>query len=809
MGSKRKRKKGFCFKVKLAIVFFILPLLVGAAAGGYFALMKGVPSVEELKHYGDIPSTKVYADDDTLLGEIRAEKGIFVPLKKMPPHLINAVIAVEDSSFWRHGGIDYLAILRAAVKDVIHRRLKEGGSTITQQLAKMTFLTPEKTIQRKLREVALATKIERSLTKEEILELYLNRAYFGHGAYGVEMASRTYFGKPVEEITLPEAALVAGLLKAPSQYSPFIRMKKAKERQALVISRMAEEGFIPEKERQEAVEAAVHISSRENGDAANNYFIDYIRKYIEGKHGADAVYKDGLKVYTTLDRKAQLNAQQALKQGLRALDKRRGWRGPVDHREPVKETAANKKPGERGIAKFMLGLVNKKGGTDGKKRGGALTSTLKEGDIVQGTVTDVKTTAASVLVKDAAGTLQTADAQWAQIALAGAKQKTIEGFNLTKILKPGDVIWVGIKSVRGDAVTLTLEQEPEAQGAVVAVDPQTGFIRALVGGYDYTKSEYNRALYAERQAGSAFKPIIYTAALDSGFTPASIVNDEAVTYKWANKEWSPKNYDDDYYGLISMRDALAYSRNTVTVKLLEHIGIEKAINLAKALGITSALPRDFTLALGSLSISPLELVFSYAAFANGGKRMTPAAVKYVTDSKGKVLESNTPVGEEVISPQTAFLITSMLQDVINYGTGAGVKQIGRPAAGKTGTTNDYRDAWFIGYTPGLLAGVWVGFDDMRPLGEKETGARAAAPVWLRFMSATLEGSEIRNFTVPEGIVTCPVDPYTGLRVDGTAKGAVMEYFRENGLPKAKPEKEQLPQPPRGNEGSLPETKGAP
>jgi len=737
-------------RFKLIFFFFILPVFAGIAAGGYISLARGVPSVEELKDYKAQPGTKVYADDETPIGEIKLEKGIFAALDKIPPALINAALAVEDSHFWSHSGIDYLAIMRAALKDILYRELKEGGSTITQQLAKITFLTPEKTFTRKLREMVLARKLEKNLEKAEILELYLNRAYFGHGAYGVEMASRVYFGKSVTGLSIPEAAMLAGLLKAPAAYSPYTNLRKAKERQAHVLERMEEEGYITRKEKDDALQSPISLRSTSRETAVYSYFIEEVRKYLEGKYSPDAIYKEGLRVFTTLDGKAQLYAQQALDEGLRALDKRRGFRGPKDHRELKDERPA---PAEN-------------------------TVTLNIGEILEGLVLSVSKKEAVIRIRDTAGRLGLEDASWASAVYDGKKTNTIKDFNLTKVLKPGDVVLVRVKSVKGATVRLELEQEPEVQGALVAIDHSTGYIRALVGGRDYLKSEYNRAVYSRRQVGSAFKPVVYATALDNGFHPSSIVPDEAVTFKWTEEgredEWSPRNYDGEYFGSLTLREALAYSRNAVTAQLINAVGVGKVIGLARALGIESSIPYDMTISLGSLSVSPLELTTCYAGMANGGKRMKPVMVKYISDSKGRVMESAEPEGVEAMSPQTAFLITSMMRDVVNYGTGQRAKALGRPVAGKTGTTNEFWDAWFLGFTPELTAGVWVGFDDLRPLGDGETGSRAALPIWLRFMQNELAGTEQKDFVMPEGIVIRNVDPETGM----PGEGGLPEYFKE-------------------------------
>lgn len=733
--------------------------IIGISAGGYIALAKGIPSVEELKNYKAVPGTKVYADDDTLIGELKIEKGIFVSLDRMPEHLVNAVIAVEDSRFWRHKGIDYLAILRAALKDVLHVGLREGGSTITQQLAKITFLTPEKTVRRKVREAALAVKIEKNLSKKDILELYLNRVYLGHGAYGMEMASRVYFGKSVRSVTLPEAALLVGLIKAPSTYSPYNNLMRAKERQETVLARMEDEGFIKRSEREKALKAPLYLSTIRRGLEANNYFIEFVRKYLEDTYGVDAVYKGGLSVYTALDRRAQVAAARALQEGLRDLDKRRGWRGRIDQREVDVEKELKKNDSTNSLI-------------------------ADTGDIVSGVVLKVGAKEAMIKARGIVGRLSLENARWASTVIDPKTGKTsqIKNFSLEKILKVGDVVKVGFRSVKGSSAELTLEQEPEAEGALVAIDPATGFVKTMVGGYDYSRSEFNRAVYAKRQPGSAFKPVIYASAMDNGFTPASIVNDEPVTYKGGPKgDWSPENYDHKHYGPTRLRDALAYSRNVVTVKLVDAVGVDKVIEFARNIGIESDMPRNLSIALGSISVTPLELAMSYSVFAGGGIKMKPLTIKYITDSRGRILESTDPEGEQVVSPETAFLITSMMEDVVNYGTGWRAKALGRPVAGKTGTTNDYRDAWFVGYVPEMLACVWVGFDDMRPLGNQETGARTASPIWVNFMKSVEIGEQI-DFTQPEGVVSYRIDPGNGLLVrDGTS--GIKDYFKTGTQPR--------------------------
>ena len=748
-------------KLKFIVLLIVLSIILGASAGGYFAIQKGIPGLEELKQYRPVEGTKIYADDDVLVGELKVEKGIFVPINKIPVQMVNAVIAVEDSRFWKHKGIDYIAIGRALLKDIVSIGLKEGGSTITQQLAKVMFLTPEKTLTRKLREAALAIKMERNFDKREILELYLNKIYFGHGAYGVEMASRIYFGKSVQDISLSEVALLAGLIKAPATYSPYNDLTKAKDRQQLVLARMEDEGYIKRTEKENALKRPIFLSSARAGMEANNYFIEYVRKYLEDKYGEESVYRGGLRAYTTLDRNAQSSAAKALRQGLRELDKRKGWRGPLEHRKDidVKSELKNKE------------LINP-----------VITN---PGDISSGLVLTVTEKEALIKTRGIVGRLSLEDAKWASKVIdpKASTGRFLKDFRLTKILKPGDVIKVGIKSIKDRNIQLSLEQEPEVEGAVVAIEPNTGYIRVIIGGYDFAKSEYNRALYARRQPGSAFKPIIYASAIDHGFTPASIIVDEPVAYPGRSEgEWKPENYDHKFYGPTRLREALAYSRNVVTIKLVEKMGVNNVIDFARTLGFQGEMPRDLTISLGSMSVTPMELALCFTVFASDGMKVKPVAIKYITDSKGRVLESNEPEAEEVISPQTAFLITSIMEDVVRYGTGWRAKALGRPVAGKTGTTNDYRDAWFVGYTKDLVATVWVGFDDMRPLGPLETGARAASPIWVSFMKNAVKGDP-QEFSPPEeGIVSCSIDPATGLLSRDEGAG-LKEYFQKGTEPK--------------------------
>jgi penicillin-binding protein 1A len=751
------------------IIVLITAIALGTATGAYFALIRGVPQIEDIKYYVPSNPTQIFADDDTLIGEFRVEKGIYVSLDKIPEYLIRAVIAVEDSRFWYHSGVDYFAIIRALVKDISSGRIKQGASTITQQLAKVVFLSPERTIVRKLREAVLARRLEENLTKEEILELYLNKIYFGHGAYGIEMAARTYFGKSVSDVTLGEAAMLSGLIKAPSRYSPYSNLKRAKERQKTVLNRMLEEGYITAEQAEAAMKQPLYLSSVKYRKYTPNYFLEYVRKYLEDRYGVEMTYKGGLKVYTTLNRQMQIAAVASVKKGLRRLDKRQGFRGPVGHKDLNDEDESGRSASFRKVI-------------------------LKRGDIMTATVVKVRAGYAVVRARGNQGKLLLKDAAWAK-KLIDDKGNVIKRFRklrLTDILKPGDIISVRVKDPDPESPLFALEQEPLVQGALIAIEPSTGFIRAIVGGYDFNKSEFNRAVYARRQAGSAFKPMIFAAAMDHGYTPATLIPDQPLLYESEEfGDWEPENYDEKYHGPTRIREALIHSRNIPTVKLLEEMGVEKAIRFARRLGIRGPFPHNLTLALGSLSTSPIEITSAFAVFANEGVRMKPQAIKYIMDAENDVIENNQPVGERVISAQTAFLATSMLEDVVRHGTGWRARALNRHVAGKTGTTNEYNDAWFIGYTPELACGVWVGFDNVRSLGEEETGSRAAAPIWVAFMKKALaeisafESSSGRDrgepFRIPEHIVTAVIDPLTGLLATNET-GKMVEFFKEGSVP---------------------------
>ena len=743
-------------------VFGVLVLLGTFATGGvllYFS--QDLPSLDSLQNYQPSLVTQVYSSDQQLIGQFFIERRIVTPLADIPKMLTQAVIATEDARFFEHPGLDYIGILRAAWTNVRHGGRKlEGASTITQQLARSLFLSSERSYGRKIRELILAYKMEVVSTKEQILETYLNQIYFGQGAYGVAAAAQTYFGKELGKLTLPEAAFLAGLPKSPSRFSPFVAYDRAKKRQEHVLSRMEEAGFITRAEQEEAAAQPLAFK-RPGGDQLAPYFVEYIRQLLIAKYGETMVYKGGLKVFTTLNLEMQRLAEAAFFAGLRELDKRQGWRGPLRTVDlatipsPVTVVAADDTV------------------TVGDYRDGLVTKVAKDHYLVQ-----VGKTTAKLAFDDMA---------WAKRRLKGpdATKDVVVEPNLRQTLKPGDVIEVAIKKIDRGTVSLQLEQTPLVEGGLIAIDPGKGAIRAMVGGYDFNRSEYNRAVQAHRQPGSAFKPIIYATAINQGMSPASVILDAPVVYEQEqeDKTWKPENYGKKFHGMVSLREALAHSHNLATVRLLEKVGVKNVIDLAQTVGITSPLAADLSLGLGSSSVGLLELTSAYGVFLNQGSRAEPYAVFFVKDNAGKVLEMTEPEAHEVMSKETAYLITNMMEDVIRKGTGQAAKVIDRPIAGKTGTTNEFINAWFIGGTPNLVTGVYVGFDDRRSLGETESGAHAALPIWINFMREALKQVPVVPFTIPDGVTFVKVDPATGLlesEQEGTA--GTVELFAKGSEP---------------------------
>ncbi len=639
------------------IIIASLVVFVGAALAGssmvYYLLLKELPSIAALKDYRPSITTRVYADNYELIDEFFLEDRKVIKYEDIPKIAIQAFVAAEDARFFQHKGFDMQSMSRAFFKNLEAGRIVQGGSTITQQVAKTLYLSPEKSYMRKIKEALLAYKIDTYLTKEEIITLYLNHIYLGHGTYGIEAASQVYFGKSAGDLTLAEAAMLAGLPKAPSNYSPYLHPERAYQRQAYVLNRMQEDGYITEAQKKQALGRALRFRSIKPKDKIAPYFIENVRRYIQEKYGSDVLYKEGLEVYTTLNIPMQKAAREALEQGLRELEEREGY--------------------EKGLV----------------------------------------------------------------------------------------------------------------QGAMLAMDPKTGAVRAMVGGRNFNRSEFNRATQSRRQPGSAFKPLIYTGAFDKGMTPSTVIVDAPIIYPDPSSPdgvWKPKNFDEKFQGPTTLRNGLVHSRNIITIKILQEIGVDYAASYAANMGITSPLTKNLSLALGTSGVTLQELVRAYGVLANEGKRVQPFFIAKIVDRTGHIFEEAQVKAEQVIDPRIAFMTSYVMQDVVESGTGQRVKKLGRPVAGKTGTTDDTRDAWFMGFTPSLVAGVWVGFDQERPLGKQEVGGRAAAPIWLYFAEKALQGMPVEVFPIPEGIVFTKVDPKTGAPAKPATRGAIFECFLEGTTP---------------------------
>ena len=745
----------------------VLSLLTGLFLGGvYFYFTRDLPRISSLKDYRPPIITTVYSDDNRKVAEFFNERRVVVPLSKMPKMLVNAFVAAEDSRFFQHEGIDLFSIVRAFFKNIEAGAIIQGGSTITQQVAKSFFLSPEKSYPRKVREAILAYRIDKAFTKDEILFLYLNQIYLGHGAYGVQAAAENYFGKSAADLNLAECAMLAGLPQAPSRYSPFLHPEKAKQRQIYVLNRMINEGYITNVEATEAINTSLDIKPRRNWYIEEvPYYTEYVRKYVEEKYGRDVLYREGLTIHTAVNIETQKAGQAAIKHGLQALDKRQGYRGPLKHLEP-EQVEAFSQDVQKALEKHPL----------------------EPGSLVQGVVIAVNDSEqkATVRIGSEQGDLRLENMSWARKPDPEVAYYDVKVEKVSDVLRAGDVILVSLKGQQEDTGQrdLSLEQRPVVEGALLCMEAETGYVKAMIGGRDFKVSQFNRAIQSRRQPGSAFKPIIYAAALDKGYTAATIVIDSPIVFEDTENEfiWKPSNYEEKFHGPTLFRTALAQSRNVVTIKILKDIGMDYVIEYARGLGIESKLTRDLSLALGSSGVSLLELVRAYAIFGNQGYRVKPCFITKILDRDGNLLEENQPESEKAIEKSTAYIITNLLQGVVQQGTGWRVKALHRPAAGKTGTTNELHDAWFLGYTPRYVTGVWTGFDEEKPLGLNETGSRAASPIWLELMQTILKDKPVRVFGVPDGVVFAKIDAETGLLAVPESKQTVFECFKEGTVP---------------------------
>lgn len=817
-----------------AILGSILFTLLGGGVLWYFS--RSLPTIITVTDYRPAVVSQVVATHDgsaTVIGEFFKERRYLIPYEKVPEKLVQAVISAEDDQFFTHQGVNLASIIRAAIANFRAGHVVQGGSTITQQVAKSLLLTSERSFVRKAKELILASQIERNLTKQQILYLYLNQIYLGHGAYGVQAAARVYFEKDVSELTIAECAMIAGMPQAPGKYSPHQNPKKAKERQLYVLRRMLENRYISESEHEESSKEKLKV--HENVDVNpkySAYFIETLRRQIIEKYGDRAIYEDGLQILVDIDPLLMKKAGRSVREGLHAIDRRSGFRGPIKRLKKDEEI-------QKWIKDSRIRLVMDELGYDVLLPEGVIDTIeavkfaklqdemdlLKQGEIYQGLVTSLNPTTKTAIVN--VGVVKTelpvSQLTWAK---AGVSQPA-------QVLAIGDVIYIRVLRREGERLIVGLEQDTEIQGALFAMNAQTGQVLAVEGGFNYAKSEFNRALQAQRQMGSAFKPMIFSAALEKGYTPASIIVDAPIVYNDEETgKWKPANFEEKFYGDTTFRQALIKSRNIPTIKIVQDVGVPYVTEFAKRIGIPAALAQDLSISLGSGTISLAELTRAYSVYPRFGRRLTPIYYSMVKDRDGKLLEENIPVAskpmdevmkliadetvvdvsppvasrpgtsaskspmqplklatfplrgdpDQVMDPRVAFVATHLMKEVVSFGTGHEAKQLGRAAAGKTGTTNDYQDAWFMGFTPNVVAGAWVGYDTQRPIGKGETGARAALPIWLEFMKAAVKNTPETDFEVPPGVVFASIHPQTGKLAPPNASYAIKEAFIEGTEP---------------------------
>jgi penicillin-binding protein 1A len=678
-----------------------------------------------------------------VIGEFAIQRREVIPYEAISPRLKQAILAAEDSEFEQHFGLSIPRIVVTLMTDIIYRRM-HGASTLTQQLARKLFLTDDKTPERKIKEALLAIQIEKRYTKNEIFTLYCNQMYFGHGIYGVEAASRFYFGKSAKDVTLEEAALIAGILQGNVRQSPLVNMDAALRRRNYTLSRMADVGYITAEQAEEARKKPIVIASDASGhQSAAPYFLEEVRKELEGRYGAKQIYENGLSIQTGLDLRLQEAATRALDDGLRRIDKRRGFRKP--RRNVVTE-----------------------GHTIEAFRQPRWDRAMREGDIVPAVVVDVE-----------AGNIR---------ARAGALSVTIDrkgsawaGRPAGQLVTRGDLIEARLLTLdpAAQAATGQLEQPPVVEGAVLALDNRSGQVRAMIGGYSFERSKFNRATQAYRQVGSAFKPIVYTAAIDRGYTPATILMDTPTSFSTGEGQppYTPLNYDRKFEGPVTLRHALEDSRNIPAVRVMEQLGPRQVVNYARRLGLESPLPPYLAVALGAAEATLAEMTSAFAVFPNQGVRMKPYSILKVTDREGNLLEENRPEPKDAIRADTAYVMTNLLRGVAQRGTAARAASLNWPVGGKTGTTDDYTDAWFIGFDPDITIGVWVGLDQKKPIGPNQTGSDAALPIWIDIMKAWIgDRTEPPKFEPPGNIVFVSVDKGSGSAVAAGAPGAISEAF---------------------------------
>jgi penicillin-binding protein 1A len=700
----------------LLVLLVLIAAFLGTSIGLLLVYSTDLPQVEELEHFRPSSTTELYDDQGRVIGTFALQRRVVATYDDYPKVLRDALISIEDKDFESHWGINVWRILGAAYRDILSGGRAQGASTLTMQLARNLFLTPERSFHRKMQEAVLAIQIERHFTKPQIFTLYANQIFLGHGSYGFEAASEYYFSKPAKQLTLDEAALLAGLPKGPAVYSPIQHADRALKRRNLVINSLLEDGKITAQQAADAKAKPLVLHLARDPNSVAPYFVEEIRRYLEAKYGSDQVHEAGLRVYTTLNMDLQKAANQAVLDGLAAYERRHGWKGQL--KNVVAEGQA--------LDKYVHPDWDQPPAANG---------------YTHALVTAVTPTSATVKFGRVTAILGPADVAWT-------------GFKIPTLFIPGDIVYVKVLNPGADGkARVSLEQDSGAQGALIALDNATGEIKAMVGGRDYEESKFNRATQAQRQVGSSFKPYVYTAVMDKGGSPDDVIVDEPITFETPSGPYIPHNYDEKFEGAISLRRALAQSRNIPALKLADKLGIKTVIDYAHRFGVTSNIPPYLPIALGAADLTLIEQTSSFSVFPADGVRATPRYINKVTDYEGRVLEQDFPEAKDIISARTARILTSMLREVIQYGTGIAASKMPYPLAGKTGTTNDFTDAWFVGFSPTITCGVWVGFDEKRSLGAKETGGHAALPIWMEFMNVALAGKDQGDFQPPPNVAS--------------------------------------------------------
>ena len=757
-------------KILLAVflsIFGLGVLSVGCFAIYVYKLSSELPSVEEMAAFKYSEPMIVYDATGAVIAELGPERRYPISIERMPVYMGQAVVAVEDSRFYEHSGIDLLGIARAFITNVKAGRVVEGGSTLTQQLVKILYLTPEKKLKRKLKEAITAYRIDKYLTKDNILELYLNQVNFGRGAYGVQAAAINYFGKNAKDLTLAEAALIAGIPKAPGLYAPHINMDRAITRRNHVLYRMYEVGYITEEQCKAASEEPVSLTASIPLKLKHaGYFMDFVHKYLSEELKIKDPQNLGLKIYTTLRLDYQLEAEKAVRENLINLSKREGYAGPIgkyDEPSPVVSSDKEEEHEEEEATVKEHAKENKL----------AAPSYLASMGIIKAVVEKTEINSVEIDINGEKGIIKLKGNEWAKPV--GSEATALADFRL--ILKENDIIYVSRD--KKDKELFYLEQDPQIEGAMVSVSPKTGEIYAMVGGFSYDKSFFNRAVQARRQMGSIFKPIVYATAFESGLVPMDTVLDAPVIAEEEDdKVWKPKNYEDKFYGVTTLKEAIIKSRNIVTIKVAEQIGIRKIIAYANKFGITSEMPQDLSVSIGSASSSPLEMAYAYSVFANEGSRpATPYFITKIEDIDGNPLyEFVPPDTVQVLEKPTAYIMSEILINVIEQGSGWRAKAVQRKAGGKTGTTNDSKDAWFGGFLPNIVTVAWVGYDDFRKMGSYATGSSAATPMWATYMEEIVKGMPFEMFAVSDGAAYFKVDSKTKRVTDSVSGDYTFEIY---------------------------------